>query len=267
MAVTLEDCRAMIADCARCGVKFGYGSTYRFLPAVRKAREIVADGEIGDVLFLTEHWVGGTGPDGWHEYGPHHYPPGGPGGGGMGVVDHGIHLVDIFSWLTGSEVETVVGRGNISGGEPQTEFLTMLFRSGAVGQLFYNEITFSSDLPTDGIFSLGGRWTPQGRVAPGGNWDEHPLSIRVHGTKGALRVFPYANHLFHNTGDEMKQIPLDGPPMPGNFTGQLEAFAECVRQDSEPEATGDDGVRSLAVVLAAYRSFEEKRFVAPEEML
>jgi predicted dehydrogenase len=267
MAVTIEDCRSMIADCERCGVVFGYGSTYRFLPAVRKARELVFGGEIGDVLFLTEHWVGGIGPGGWHEYGPHHYPPGGPGGGGMGLVDHGIHLVDVFRWVTSSEVEAVIGRGNISGAEPQTEFLTMLFESGAVGQLFYNEITFASDLPSEGIFSLGGRWSPDGRVVPGGNWDSQPLSIRVHGTGGALRVYPYANHLFHNIGDEIVQVPLEGPPMPGNFTRQLEAFAECVRGGGEPEATGMDGLRSLAVVLAAYRAFDEQRFVSPQELL
>jgi predicted dehydrogenase len=65
----------------------------------------------------------------------------------------------------------------------------------------------------------------------------------------------------------MRQIPLEGPPMPGNFTNQLEAFAECVRNGTDPEATGEDGLRSLAVVLAAYRSSEEKRFVSPGEML
>jgi predicted dehydrogenase len=55
--------------------------------------------------------------------------------------------------------------------------------------------------------------------------------------------------------------------MPGNFTLQLEAFAECVRSGGEPEATGNDGLRSLAVVLAAYRSFDEQRFVSLDELL
>jgi len=266
MAITLSDCRTMIADCERCGVKLGYGSTFRFLPAVRRAKEIVARGEVGHVLFLTEHYVGGKGPEAWHGYGPHHYPTGGPGGGGMGLVDHGIHLVDIFRWLTASEVETVVGRGNISGGEPKTEFITMVFGCGAVGQLIYNEITFSSDLPAEGIFSMGGRWSTDGRILPGGAWDSHPLSIRVHGTKGALRIFPYANHLFQFTGHAITQIPLDGAPMPGNFTTQLESFADCVRHDLEPEATGEDGQRSLAVVLAAYQSAAEKRLVSPDQL-
>jgi predicted dehydrogenase len=184
----------------------------------------------------------------------------------MGLVDHGIHLIDVFRWLTKSEVETVVGRGNISGDAPQTEFLTMVFSSGAVGQLIYNEVTFPSDMPNEGIFSWGGRWAADGRVLPGGNWDDHPVSIRVHGTGGALRIFPYADQLFQFCEGETRQITLEGRPMPGNFTHQLESFAECVRNDTEPEATGEDGLRALEVVLAAYESAEEKRFVSPSEL-
>lgn len=263
MAVTLDDGRAMIADCARCGVKLAYGSTYRHLPAVREARKIVAQGGLGDLLLLSEHVVGGAGPGAWREYGPHHYPAGGPGGGGMGLVDHGVHMVDVFRWLTGSEVEFVVGRGNLSGGNPHAEFLTMFFFSGAVGQLVYNEITFAADLPSEGIFSWGGRWSGDGSVIAGGGWDSHPLSIRVHGTQGALRILPYAHHLFHFTEGAVRQVPFEGSPMPGNFTRQLESFAHSVRHDVEPEVTGEDGLRALEVILAAYDSFAKKRFVGP----
>jgi predicted dehydrogenase len=265
MAVTLEDCHAMMAACERHRVKFAYGSSYRFLPAVRKAKEITDGGELGKILFLTEHYIGGAGPENWVDYGPSHYPIGGPGGGAMGLVDHGVHLIDVFRWLTASEVKAAVGRGNISGDAPQTEFLTMIFASGAVGQLFYNEVTYPSDTPNEGIFSWGGRWGADGRVLPGGAWDNHPLSIRVHGTNGALRIFPYANQLFQFGQREIRQIPLEGRPMPGNFTRQLESFAACVRSDSEPEVTGEDGVRALEVILGAYQSTEEMRFVVPTE--
>jgi len=263
LAATLEDARAIVADCAAHGVRLAYGSTYRFLPAVRAAKDLVVNGRLGELCLLTEGFVGGAGPEAWRDLGPHHYPSGGPGGGGMGLIDHGVHLVDVFRWLTASEVTAVVGRGNVSGGRPATEFLTMLFASGAVGQLVYNEATFGSDLPSEGTFSWGGRWAPDGRVLPGGGWDPHPLSIRVHGSCAALRLFPYANQLFLFEGGGVTQVPLDGPPMPGNFTLQLESFAARIRRDEEPEVTGADGVRALEVVFAAYRSFAERRFVVP----
>ena len=116
------------------------------------------------------------------------------------------------------------------------------------------------------IFSLGGRWAADGRVVAGGAWDPHPVSIHVHGTRGALRIFPYAHHLFLSNAQGMTEVALEGTPMPGNFTAQLESFACCIRERREPEVAGEDGVRALAVVLAAYRGAAERRFVDPREM-
>ena len=99
------------------------------------------------------------------------------------VTDHGIHLVDVFRWLTGSEVEWVFGRGVRSGQPPTTEFLTMIFKNGTIGQLTYNEATYPSDMPYEGIFS----WGPYdgGGVS---KWEPTPGNFRIHGTKGALRI-------------------------------------------------------------------------------
>jgi len=177
LAASLDDARAMIQTCRDEGVKLFYGSSYRFLPPVMKAKELVDQGRVGKVTLLMEAVVGGRGRRHYHDLGPHHYAAGGPGGGGMGLVDHGIHLLDIFPWLTGSEVQSVVGRGNISGSAPEPEFLTMIFENGAVGQLVYNDATFASDMPQEGLFGWGWSWDVQGDLIPGGGWNEHPASI------------------------------------------------------------------------------------------
>ena len=255
MAVTLDDARAMIAVCEEAGVKLCYGSSYRYLPACRKAKEIIGDGVIGRLSLLMETCIGGEGGRNYRDLGPHHYPPGGPGGSGMGLVDHGIHLVDVFRWLTGSEVQWAVGRGNRSGAAPRSEFLTMLFGTGALGQLVYNEATFPSDMPGEGVFSWGGRWE-SGALELGGGWDCHPGSIRVHGELGALRIYPYPNRLFLFAGDKQREIPVDARPMPANFALQLESFVERLRRAEEPEVTGQDGLKALEVILAAYGDSE-----------
>jgi predicted dehydrogenase len=262
LAASVEDARAIVDDCARHGVKLFYGSTYRFLPAVRRAKDLIDAGEIGEIRLLIESSVGGAGIDSWRDLGSGHYPPGEPGGGGKGLVDHGIHLVDVFRWMTGSEVAMVAGRGNTSCAPPQPELLSMFFQSGAMGQLLYDEATFPADLPWEGQFSWGGRWAEDGRVLPGGVWDDQPMSIRVHGTRGSLRIFPYGNHLFQSQGGGLHQVPLEGPPMPGNFTIQLESFARSVRNDTAPEITGEDGVRALEIVHAGFRSWVERSFVS-----
>jgi UDP-N-acetylglucosamine 3-dehydrogenase len=261
MAVTLDDAKAMIAKCEKEGVKFCYGSSYRFLPACRKAKEMIDGGLLGDVSILMEVFIGGQGPKNWHDLGPDHYPLGGPGGGGMGLVDHGIHLVDTFRWLIQSEVESVMGRGNYSGQPPNTELLTMIFKNGAVGQLVYNEATYPSDMPYEGIFSWGGGWDISGNLISGGGWNAQPGSIRVHGEKGALRIFYYANKLFLFGNGKQEQIRVMDRPMPSNFALQMESFSTRLQRGDDPEVAGVDGLKALQIILAAYESFESQKIV------
>jgi predicted dehydrogenase len=174
----------------------------------------------------------------------------------MGLVDHGIHLIDMFMWLTGSPVESVIGRGNYSGEPPAAEYVTMRLQNGAVGQLVYNEATIPCEMPYEGIFSWGGSWDINYNLTLGGGWDAQPQNFRVYGTKGALRVFHYANKLFLFEDEKREQIRVPDRPMPGNFALQMESFARAILEKRSPEVTGQDGLRALEAALAAYQSHE-----------
>lgn len=261
LALTLDDAAAMIDTCRDEGVGLCYGSSYRFLPPVVKARELVGQGRLGRVTLLMEVLVGGRGRRCHQELSHHHYPTGGPGGGGMGLVDHGIHLMDVLPWLAGAEVETVVGRGNRSGAAPGPEFLTMTLDNGAVAHLVYNDATFASDMPQEGMFSWGRSWDVQGNLVPGRGWDEHPQSIRIHGEEGALRIFYYANKLFFFAENTREQVRVPDRPLPSNFGLQMLSFARSIERGEEPEVTGADGMKALRVLLAAYESQESNRVV------
>ena len=253
IAITLADAQQMVSVCGQRGVKFFYGASYRFLPAVQKARELIAAGAIGDVLLLTESILGGSGPDGFLPMGTIHYPEGGPGGSGLGLVDHGVHMIDLFPWLTGSEIVSISGRGNISGETPSTEHVNMILSNGAMGQLLYNDGTFDTDLPAEGIFSHGAAWNIDG-YEPADSWHAHPGCIRVYGTEGSLRIFHYANHLFFRDREGLRQVKLADRPPPAQFALQMESFAASVREGRPPEVTGQDGINALRALLAVYES-------------
>ena len=158
LAGSAEDGRAMVDACRRASVKLFYGASYRFLPALIKAREIISSGGIGDVLLLREELIGGAGIDAYTQLSAVHYPHGGPGGAGMGMVDHGVHLIDIFPWLIGSDITHISGQGQISGAAPITEYAFMTFANGASGHLLYHAATFADGLPQEGVFSAGQGW-------------------------------------------------------------------------------------------------------------
>lgn len=253
LALSVESCERMIAGCRANGVQLCYGASYRYLPALIRAREMILAGDIGDVLLLREHAIGGTGPDNRDTLSFAHYPPGSPGGSGMGLVDHGIHLIDTFAWLMNTRTQRVHGRGNISGQPQRPEYAHLEYENGALGQLTYEDGTYPTDLPHEGAFSWGGGWDVNGRV-PAGSWNAQPGCIHVHGTRGALRILYYANKLYHRNGEGIRQVRVDDAPMPANFSAQMLAFAAAIRAQTTGPVPGEVGAEAVRALLQIYAS-------------
>lgn len=254
LSLSVESCERMIRICRENEVRLCYGASYRYLPAMLAAREKIARGDIGEVLILRESAVGGSGVKhrGTLDYG--HYPKGGPGGSGMGLCDHGIHLIDAFSWLTNLGVTRVWGRGNISGERQLPEFLHLEYANGAIAELLYEDGTFSTDLPVEGIFGWAGGWN-LGENDPdseGGSWQAHPGCIHVHGTEGSLRIFYYANTLFWHNNEGLRQVRVTDEPFPQNFSKQLDAFASAIRINGETPVPGEVGLEAWRVLQNVY---------------
>lgn len=254
LAITLADGEAMVAACNNAGVKLFYGASYRYLPAIVKAKQLIDAGALGDVQLMTEQVLGGHGLAGYQPLPTTHYPVGGPGGPGMGIVDHGVHLIDIFSWFTQSEIVRVQGKGQRSGEPAAGEFMAMHFANGAIGHLIYNAATYSTVLPNEGMYSGGQGWQTDCTLAEPGLWEKEPGSISVYGTTGSLRIFHYTNALFLNTGAGPQQVPLSGRPALGHFATQLEDCLAAITASRPPPVSGEDGVRALKAMLANYKT-------------
>ena len=253
LALTVDGARRMITKAKDCGTRLFYGSSYRFLPAVMAARKLILSGEIGQVLIIREQSIGGQGADRAVSMPFHHYPKGFPGGFAMGLTDHGIHLIDAFPWMMNTTALRASGEGNISGGAMNTEHLTVEYANGAVGHLLYNECTFATDLPVEGQFSEGAGWDFSGFTRAGA-WIKHPGSIHVYGTNGSLRVFHYANLLFHFGPQGVKRIPIVGEPPPGHFAAQMDCFIDDVLLNRPASTSAEAGVDALSTFYAAYEN-------------
>lgn len=259
---TLDEAEEMKMICEQEKVRLFYGASYRFLPACIEAKKLIEKNAVGDIMFMSEQVLGGTGYENYRDLGNSHYGIGQPGGGGLGLVDHGIHFVDLFKWYTKEEIDTVYGRGNYSGHAPVTEHLTMTFKNGAVAQLIYNEATFPTNMPSEGIFSEGVGYDYDGSELLPGTWHPFSVNISIYGKEGSLRIFPYANKLYVNNKQGMQEIKLiSGQPSPAQFALQMKTFAEDIQQNREASVSIDDGYWALKTILAAYKSFENQQIV------
>jgi len=52
------------------------------------------------------------------------------------------------------------------------------------------------------------------------------------------------------------------PPNQNPYQKQIEDFCQSIMKDKDPSVSGEDGLKSLEVVLAAYKSTKERRWVS-----
>jgi phthalate 4,5-cis-dihydrodiol dehydrogenase len=99
MALNLEDCEAMIAAAESNGVKLLAGHTHSFDAPIRKMREIVKSGEIGELSMINTWNINEFNPRPWpteelkSTFGP--------------ILNQGPHQVDIVRQIAGGMVKSV----------------------------------------------------------------------------------------------------------------------------------------------------------------
>jgi len=230
IATTVEDARAMIQASETSDFQLRTAFPVRYLPSIIGAREIVRAGGLGRVLAVngTNH---GQIPGGWF------LDPELAGGGA--VMDHTVHLADILRWMLDVEVKSVYAEVDSFFGAERTDdaaILTLELEGGSIA---------------DGTFAtIDPSWS-RGDGYP--TWGD--VTMRIAGTSGVLDVDPFARPL--RTFDHEAGTPE------WSYTGEdmnalmLADFLRGVAEDDPAGASGLDGLRTLEIVLAAYRSAED----------
>ena len=230
IATTVEDARAMIHASEAANRQLRTAFPVRYLPAIVRAREIVRSGGVGRVLAVnaTNH---GQIPGGWF------LDPEASGGGA--VMDHTVHVADLLRWMLDVEAKSVYAEiGTFFGAEgiDDAAILTLALEGGA-----FADGTFATIDPS---------WS-RGEGFP--TWGD--VTLRIAGTTGVLDVDPFARHVttfHHETGDT--SWAYTGEDMNALM---LEDFLRGVAEDDPAGASGEDGLRALEIVLAAYASGED----------
>jgi 1,5-anhydro-D-fructose reductase (1,5-anhydro-D-mannitol-forming) len=225
LATSLEDARRMVEACRAAGVVMGTNHHLRNAGTHRAMREAIKAGRIGRPLFarvchatyLPVHLQG------WRLTTP--------GAGAGATLDLTVHDTDTLRFVLDDEPETVTALTQSSGmaaeGIEDGVQGVIRFRSGLIAQFY--------DAFTTGYAVTG---------------------FEVHGSDGSLigancmTQRPIGEVLLRTaTGDE--HLPIDRENL---YVRGLRAFHAAMRGEGLPAATGEDGVRSLAVGIAALQS-------------
>lgn len=240
MATGLAECKAMIAAAKRAGVHLLVNQCQRLAAHHRKAKEIIDSGLIGPVLAVHATF-GHSGPDNWSPDGKWFFQKKLARFGAM--ADLGIHKADIIRHLVGKEVAEIAGF-----------YGTLHKKRTDVDDNFVSAIKFA-----DGTLgTLSASWTAYGKGVD---------YIYIHGANGTLRVNVYPDQLVvADIVSPEAHIVFDLPPPLSDYAGSWGlgvggAFGRAILGLEAPFCTGEEGMRSLAVILAAEQSADSGKAV------
>jgi len=229
LSVSKADGEAIVEVAKRSGIKLMTAFPCRYHPAFLRLKVAVEACQLGKLLGIKATNQGQC-PGGW-------FTDKKLAGGGS-VIDHTVHLIDLMRCLTGAEPARVYA-----------EIDNRMF-----GKEFDDTGVLSVDF-TNGMFAtIDSSWS---RPKSNPFWGN--VNMEVVGTEGVATMEMFAQkidvfsdktgkHTYNYWGDDINMA-------------LVQAFARCVRENTKPDITGEDGLKALEVALAAYESAKNREMV------
>lgn len=229
IATDVQDALEMIRVCAKEQVMLQVAYPVRFAPVMQHVKELVQSGALGTILAInsTNH---GQMPGGWFVEKEQ--------SGGGAATDHIVHLMDLVRWMLGDEVKSVYA-------ELDTRFYELAVEDCGMVSLV---------LESGVVVGIDPSWS-RPKTFP--TWGD--VTLRIIGTKGTVEVDGFRQHVLHydDTAGKLQQLPWAA-----DMDERLIAdFVQSVQEKRAPSITGEDGLRTLEVVKAAYESNKRKQTV------
>jgi len=240
IAIDLKKADTMIAECKKNGVKLSTCFPSRYLPQVEKAKALVEEGRIGKVIGTKitslgikpeSYWMGGYSgriKSDWRKYKE-------KTGGGI-LIMNCVHDIDYMRYITGLEAKRIYSEyGTFLTHVEVEDFINVVIRytNGAIGTIEGSSCIEES---------------PSSRTIRGN---------RIYGSEGEIIV---TNPLLMRTskdtefGEANKWNEIKLEEKGKHINRFIEGFAEAVLSDKTPPVTGEDGRKTLEIIVAAYES-------------
>lgn len=235
LATRPSEAALMIERGRSLGRKFGMVHNYLYFPEYRLVRELIDQGEVGELRHIATNFLGVPDAPGNDEFRPRWRHDVEQAGGGI-LMDM-IHVFYLAEHLMGSQIAGV---------------------SAVVDNL---------GLPNEEVedFVLAHLYFPDGYASVNLSWGQGPGGLEVTGSTGRILAFyeDFTTGPF-STFDELTLVNESGKktyrPRRGQeviddtFDALHLDFLQAIRDDRDPVATGEDGARTLQAALATYSS-------------
>ncbi len=232
MAITLEECQAMIDVAQEAGVRLQIGFMRRFDPSFMAAKQKIEEGAIGEVMIVKSLGRGPGLPPRWACD---------PQTSNGLLAEVNSHDFDSIRWLADSEYERVYAEAdNFKCPDLQAEFPTF-FDNAIVSLRMQNGVMALMDGTCPATYGYDAR-------------------MEILGSQGVMLIgdLPYlkVTTCTKESGVVVPTAPSWRNLFREGYIAEARHFVHCVLSGEEPRVTGEDGKRAVEIVLAANLSIE-----------
>ncbi|NKB69335.1 MAG: hypothetical protein GKR89_19870 [Candidatus Latescibacteria bacterium] len=236
LAVTVEQCRRIVAASRRYPGQVMVGHGARFSRIFETVHQLVRDGLLGEACFIEGDYIHDLGP--FLDLPGHDWWMDTDNEGQLPIVGGACHPLDLMRWIGGEIIE--VSAFGINRNIPRapwcdTIIANLKFASGALGKC---------------LVSCGAQ-TP------------YAMRLNYYGTKGSVvdgKLF--IGGIAHV--EEAMSLPVDIRPEDHTCAEELAHFIDCIRSGQAPLIDAVEGARSAAVGCAIAQAVESGAAVAVE---
>lgn len=242
MAVTLEECEAMVKAAEETGKYLMIGQNQRLAKAHSKAKELIEQGAIGKVLtFRTVFGHGG--PETWS------VDPGkntwffDKTKAAMGAMaDLGIHKTDMIQYILGTRIVRT-----------QAVLTTLDKRDATGGLIGVDDNAICIYQMENGVIgTMTASWT---------YYAAEDNTTVIYGTKGELRLYDDPKYSVRQINADGTRIDYQIDQIQTNdnqtSSGVIDLFIRCLDEKREPEISGADVLHAMKAVFASIESSEK----------
>ncbi|MBI2427744.1 MAG: Gfo/Idh/MocA family oxidoreductase [Ignavibacteriales bacterium] len=229
MALNAAQGKEMIEACKSTNVKFMVGHMLRFSPLIRRMKEIVQSGMIGEISFARSEFIydAGMSQRGW--LWDKHAAGGGP------LFDIGIHCLDSIRCVlddTVASVQSMMRHADGANKVEKTNVMTLRFSKGTLAAVYSS-------------FESSYRQT----------------YIEFVGTKGSLSAFyftpsntPTTLEIKFGSQGNLSDVKKEEIFVPDLYQLEVTHFSDCILNDTQPLVSADSALHNQEVLDLALKN-------------
>jgi len=237
MALTLEDCKAMVDSAEKTGNKLMIGQICRYAPGFMITKRLIDEGEIGELFFVESEYA--------HDYSRI------PGVGGWRIepvklrhpiIGGGCHAVDLLRWIAGDPFEvTAYANRKVLRQWPVDDCTVaiMRFPNDVIGKVF-TSVGCKRAYTMRSVF-----YGDKGTIIA----DNHSPFITIYKDQ-----YKQGEQLFTRVPDQKISMNYPVSINSHNIVAEIGEFIDIIKQDLPVLTDGRQGAATVAVCLAAVES-------------